>query len=166
MNHRHVLDAYRTTVGPLYGWVARRVGGDRALAEDVVQETWLRAVAHWRRSGPPEDALAWLSTVAGNLLRSHFARRRPVVVDRRALDLAREDFEPDGPDAAATLQWGLARLRAGQARLLSAFHLDGLSVADLAREHGLSERAVEGRLRRARSALRRHLAPHLENPRA
>lgn len=163
MNQERVLAAYRASVEPLYAWVARRVGGDRALAEDVVQETWLRAVASWRRSGPPDDALAWLSTVAANLLRSHFARRRPDVVDRRALDLAREDFEPDGPDAAAALQWGLARLRAGQARLLSAFHLDGRSVADLAREHGSSERAIEGRLRRARLALRRHLAPHLEN---
>lgn len=35
---------YRQTIRPLYAYVSRRCGGDRALAEDVVQETWLRAV--------------------------------------------------------------------------------------------------------------------------
>jgi len=157
-----VLAAYRATVGPLYAWVARRAGGDRALAEDVTQECWLRAVERWRRAGPPGEPLAWLTTVAANLLRTHFARRRPASVEREALDLAREDFEPAGPDAAALLQWGLARLRAGPSRLVAARHLDGLRTADIAREQGLSERAVEGRLRRARASLRRHLAPYLE----
>ena len=31
---------YRKTIRPLYAFVSRRVGGDRALAEDLVQETW------------------------------------------------------------------------------------------------------------------------------
>ena len=39
---------YRDTIDDLYGFVSRRSGGDRALAEDVTQETWLRAVKAWR----------------------------------------------------------------------------------------------------------------------
>lgn len=155
------LALYRAHVRPLYAWVSRRVGGDRELAEDVVQEVWLRALRSWRRKGPPSDARAWLTTAAANLLRNHFRRRRPAA-SVEALDLAREDCAPPSPAAAALLQWGLARLRAGQARLLEAHHLDGESLAAIAARTGLTERAVEGRLHRARAALRQHLSPHVE----
>ena len=70
-----LLDAYRATIRPLYAWVSRRVAGDPTLAEDVTQEAWLRAIRAWRRKGRPTDPLAWLSTVAANLLRNHFRRR-------------------------------------------------------------------------------------------
>ncbi len=153
------LEIYRDTIRPLYGWVSRRAGGDAALAEDVSQETWLRALRAWRRSGPPSKPLAWLCTAAGNLLRNHFKRHRPVALTAGGVDLEEESFEPASPDAAALLQWGLARLRGGQARLLEAHHLDGVAIADLAAELGLSERAVEGRLHRSRHALKRHLEP-------
>ena len=42
---------YRGTIGPLYGYVSRRVGGDAALAEDLVQDTWMRAVGDWPARG-------------------------------------------------------------------------------------------------------------------
>ncbi len=156
------LEIYRETIRPLYGWVSRRAGGDPALAEDVSQEAWLRALRAWRGSGPPKEPLAWLCTAAGNLLRNHFKRRRPMALPAGALDLEEESYEPSSPDAAALLQWGLARLRSGQARLLEAHHLDGVTIADLAAELGLSERAVEGRLHRSRHALKRHLEPYYQ----
>ena len=48
----------------------------------------------------------------------------------------------------------LDRLPAAQARLLEAFHFDRKPVAEIAASSGLSERAIEGRLRRARVRLR------------
>jgi len=66
---------YRETVDELFAFVARRCDGDRDLAEDITQETWLRAVRAWRKDGIPERPLAWLSTVAARLLSNH--RRRP-----------------------------------------------------------------------------------------
>src|SRR4026208_2168036 len=65
---------YRETVDDLFGFVSRRCDGDRELAEDITQETWLRAVKAWRDDGLPERPLAWLSTVAARLLSNH--RRR------------------------------------------------------------------------------------------
>lgn len=62
-------------------------------------------------------------------------------------------------EATEALNWGLARLRPAQAELLESFYLDGQSVRDIARDRGLSERAVEGRLSRARKKLRKKLAP-------
>jgi RNA polymerase sigma factor (sigma-70 family) len=48
-----------------------------------------------------------------------------------------------------------------RARILEAFYYDGLSVREIAAEMAISERAVEGSLRRARQALK-SLLPHSE----
>lgn len=161
------IGTYRRTVRPLYAFVAVRAGGDRALAEDVVQEAWLRAVEAWRAGGPPEDALAWLQTTARNLLWNAFRRLRPESVEGRELDLVADPPRARTQRAAALLAWGLASLSAEQSDLLQRHHLDGQDLAALARERGLSARAVEGRLRRARQALARRLRPYVdpEDPR-
>jgi DNA-directed RNA polymerase specialized sigma24 family protein len=46
---------YRDTIDALYRDVARHAGDDRGFAEDVVQETWLRAARDWWRTGPPDE---------------------------------------------------------------------------------------------------------------
>lgn len=148
---------YRATIGPLYAYVSRRVGGDRALAEDIVQDTWMRALDDWPRRGTPDEPLAWLRRVARNVLVSHFRRALPQPVDPATLDIGDDRFTPETPDAAALVGWGLARLRPRQAALLEAFHFEGRSVAEIAAGSGVSERAVEGRLRRARARLRNKL---------
>ena len=51
----------------------------------------------------------------------------------------------------------LARLPDPQSHLLEAFHFDHWRCAQIAQALGISERAVEGRLRRARESLRREL---------
>ena len=157
------IATYREHVAGLYAWVSMRAGADRALAEDVTQEAWLRALADWRRKGRPKEPLAWLRTVARNLILNHFRRRRPERLEAGELDLDRAAYEPATPGAAALLQWGLSRLREGQARLLEAHHLDGKGIGTIATELGLSERAVEGRLRRSRIALRETLSPYFHS---
>lgn len=155
------LDLYRATVGDLYGYVSRRCGGQRALAEDVVQETWLRALASWPSAGTPKDPPAWLKTVARNLLLNHYRRAAPEPLAPERLEQLRDGAAGSDPEAAALLHWGLGRLARGPARLLEAFYLDQRDTASLAAELGLSERAVEGRLRRARLQLQRKLAPRI-----
>ena len=58
------------------------------------------------------------------------------------------------------MHWALGKLRREQAGLIEAFHLEGKRVREIAAEWGLSERAVEGRLRRARQALQDQLQKH------
>ena len=147
------VEIYRRHTGPLYSYVSRRVGGDRTLAEDVVQDAWLRAVASWPRRGAPDYPRAWLIRVAHNLLVSHFRRRRPQPVDPAELELADDHCSPETPSAAALVNWSLARLPRRQAALLQAFYFDDKSTREIAEAYGLSERAVEGRLRRARQCL-------------
>jgi len=68
---RELYSRYRR---PLYGYVLRAVGGDHQYAEDVVQETLLRA---WRNADAlnPEHAGPWLYTVARNLVVSGYRRQ-------------------------------------------------------------------------------------------
>ena len=154
-----ILRIYEGTIGPLYAFVSRRVGGDRSLAEDLVQETWMRAVDAWRARGLPDEPLAWLVQVARNALVSHFRRIRPEAVDPAVIDLTVAAKAPEDPDTAALIGWGLARLRRAHADVLEAFYFDGCTVQEIATKFGMSERAVEGRLRRAREKLRHTLSP-------
>jgi RNA polymerase sigma-70 factor (ECF subfamily) len=161
MNNDTVMEIYQETIRPLYAYVSQRCGGDRSLAEDVTQETWLRAVAHWRRKGLPDVPLAWLKTVAKNLLLNSYRRARPVPLDSLPPQLEPSfidnGFEIDSPATAALVNWGLARLSREQAELIEQFHLEGRKMSEIATERKLSERAVEGRLHRARKKLRHHV---------
>ena len=101
-----LIRTYRDTIRPLYAYVSRRVGGDRSLAEDLVQDTWMRALDAWPRNGVPDEPLAWLLRVARNTLISHFRRVRPQPVDPALLDLEAATFSADAPDTAARCQLG------------------------------------------------------------
>ena len=152
---------YGETIDALYGYASRRCGGDRALAEDVTQETWLRAVRDWRRGGVPDNPLGWLTTVARNLILNHLRRREMLPLDEisAAEVLAAVDANTvsDSEEVATVVRQALLRLPSAEAQLLETFHYDRLKVAQMAEAYGISERAVEGRLRRARERLRREL---------
>lgn len=159
-----IIRLYRETIRPLYAYVSRRVGGDAGLAEDLVQETWMRALDAWPATGLPDEPLAWLLRVARNTTVSYFRRTRPESIDPASIDLEAPGFSADGADTASIISWGLARLRRGHADVLEAFYFDGKSVRDIARERSLSERAVEGRLRRARAKLKKKLERIVRRP--
>ncbi len=158
LTEAELIRTYRATIQPLYRYVSRRVGGDRALAEDLVQDTWMRALDAWPARGVPDQPLAWLIRVARNTMVSHFRRIQPESVDPASIELEAPGSVPDDPDAAAAVNWGLARLRRTHADVLEAFYFDAKGLREIAAETGTSERAVEGRLRRARQKLKHKLA--------
>lgn len=80
---------YREHAGPLFGFVLRLVAGDRHRAEDVVQETLLRAWRHADELSAASGSLRpWLVTVARRIvIDGHRSRRaRPQEVDPAPLD--------------------------------------------------------------------------------
>ena len=150
---------YRETLDDFYAVVSRRCDGDRDLAEDVVQETWLRAVKAWRADGVPERPMAWLTTVASRLLSNHYRRRANHRLDESGDAIAAPDAndQRDAFERRSLVERAIARLPVLQTRLLEAFHFERRPVADIATSLGVSQRAVEGRLRRARENLRREI---------
>ena len=157
ITENELVTVYRGTIEPLYAFVACRAGSDRELAEDTVQETYMRALSHWRTKGLPDVPLAWLKTVARNLLISHYRKTSPVRFDEANMDIHGDDWNIEKRETASLLYSGLSRLKKNDSRLIEAFYFDGKSVREIADERGLSERAVEGRLRRARQKLKKYM---------
>jgi RNA polymerase sigma-70 factor (ECF subfamily) len=156
-----LMEIYWATIHTLYAYVSRRCGGRREFAEDVTQETWLRAVREWRRRGIPDTPPAWLTAVARNILIDQARRHHEIAIDPAVaadvLAAVEQNDTGDATDAAAAVTQALARIPRKEAELIEAFHFEGRKVAQIAESYGVSERAVEGRLRRARERLRREL---------
>ena len=123
----------------------------------------MRALNDWSAQGVPIEPLAWLIRVSRNILVSHFRRIRPQQLDLAVIDLTGEDprFAPSTPETAAVIGWGMAQLRRTHSDILEAFYFDEKSVREIADERSISERAVEGRLHRAREKLKKQLKKRL-----
>ncbi len=143
----------------LWAFALRLVGGDRARAEDVVQETLLRA---WRDrvilESTTAGARAWLFTVARRLVIDEWRSSR---ANREVL--TDEAPEPAVEDPAATadglvLGWlvadALARLSTEHRQVLVLCYFGGRSVADAAAELGVPPGTVKSRTHYALRSLR------------
>ena len=132
-------------------WLSR----DRALAEDVVQETLLRA---WKARDSLKDETAakpWFLTIVRREYARSFERKRLVTVDVDEL-IAKEE-----PMLAASQDQELAELRAALFKLPEEYReplvmqvLMGYTTAEIAAELDMSNAAVLTRLFRGRKQLR------------
>ena len=160
-SEKNIKRIYHETFEPLFGSVVRLCASDRTLVEDVTQETWLRALDSWSRKGVPDDPLAWLICVARNIVLNHFRRKKPTslhsIPRETVLAVVDDGYKTDSLEIAYLVNWALAQLPTSQASMLQAYYLEDRSVADLASEWGITDKAVEGRLRRARMRLRERL---------
>jgi RNA polymerase sigma-70 factor (ECF subfamily) len=97
--------------------------------------------------------------VSARILSNHRRRRQPLRFEDGAADSVPRpvDEEDESPARVSIVRAALSRLPALQKNLLGAFHFEKRPVAEIAAELGISERGVEGRLRRARQKLRREI---------
>jgi RNA polymerase sigma-70 factor, ECF subfamily len=134
---------------------------DRELARDVAQETLTRAWRDWDRLGRVDllddgslgpGPTAWCRTVALNLVRSNWRRRRTERSTELPLpeptELAVRDLD---------LRDALARLSERQREAIVLHHLLDLPVQRCAELLGLAESTVKEHLQRGRAQLERHL---------
>ncbi|MDA8217862.1 MAG: sigma-70 family RNA polymerase sigma factor [Dehalococcoidales bacterium] len=141
----------------LYGLV-----GDRELARDLAQETFLSAYRGLQRGGGQLQFNAWLYTIARNQAVSALRRRRLVSwlpLPKRGEDREEETGLGQAPDPAdvavdrLVLREALARLDV-TSRALLVLAAEGFSYAEIGQMLGLSLPAVRLRLFRARERLR------------
>lgn len=145
---------FRTYHAPLVRYLTRRLG-DRDLAEELAQETFVRAMRH----GPVASERSWLFAVATNLVRDE-ARRDSR--QRRHLELLRaeqvEQFEAPEPTSLERLQEAAMARRAVNAlaekdRVALLMKEEGLDYHEIAAALGLSVGSVGTTLSRARRRL-------------
>lgn len=118
-----------------------------ADAEDVVQETFLKLVAHLHRGGDRANLRAWLFAVAANGCRDRLrwrSRWRPWSDRSHDRGVEPDDEAPDRAAAVAALD------RLGpRDRLLLALRGQGLSYREIATASGIREQSVGKLLSRA-----------------
>lgn len=140
--------------------------GDHDLAQEALQHTYLRVAKHVRTCDTEAMFKAWLRTVARTALQDCWRRRRSFtdLLFRRQQEPA-ELADPGADDRLMTeLDAALGRLDAADQALLEAKYFSGLDIKTLACNLGLTPKAVESRLTRARAALRRELVAALRQP--
>jgi RNA polymerase sigma-70 factor (ECF subfamily) len=155
----------------LWNFLLRHVG-DRARAEDLLQETLLRAV---KASGEWVDrakVTTWLFTIARNLATDEVRRavhRRtepidgkgddaPAAIDRVATDDPPPDAAAEGALLRPRLEAALAALPEEQREVFLLREQGGLGFREIAEVTGVPENTVKSRMRYALEALRRTLA--------
>ena len=166
---RRAFDEIVVRHGPFALRVASRLIPDKRAVEDVVQEAMVRA---WSQASQFDAERArfttWLYRIVVNLCIDHRRRLQPQSLP--------EDFDPADPalgaaelmevsERDATLARELRKLPARQRAAMTLVYDEGLSGVEAARVLGLSAKAVERLLARARAYLREVLQPHLEETR-
>ncbi len=147
--HAHGIRLHRTAV--------LLTGGDTHLAEDLLQTTYARLFASWRRVSGAGNPVGYARTTLTHVFLSHRRVRRNTEVPTDQLpERASYDVAPDGRlDLAAAL----GRLPPTDRAVVVLRYWEDRSVAETAAELGISELAVRSRASRALVRLRPHLSP-------
>lgn len=146
-----MLESHRTHMLRFALWLAR----DRAVAEDVVQESMLRA---WRASADLKDSQAtraWLLTIVRREHARLYERKRlpTTTLDELTEGDALQLAGPDEPELLG-LRLAILKLADEYREPLVMQVLGGFTIAEIAEQLGLSQTAVLTRLFRARNQLR------------
>lgn len=141
---------------------ARGLVLDRELADDLVQETLLRALAREHQWQPDGNLRAWLFTLMHNLFVSDYRRRcRSPVVSVEELPEQASQGDADSECQLRDVSRALERLPPAWREVLLLVSIEGLSYEDAAHVLGIPLGTVMSRLHRAR----RRLAECLEDER-
>jgi RNA polymerase sigma-70 factor (ECF subfamily) len=140
----------------LWSYAVHLTGGDRARAEDVVQETMLRAWKHPQVLDQSDgSARAWLFTVARRIVIDDWrtSRSRHEVVTAEPPEQHVADPTAGSADAAVVTA-ALRQLSVEHRQVILECYYRGSSVAEAARRLGVPEGTVKSRAHYALRALR------------
>lgn len=147
---------YRRHTPHLYLFALRLLGGRAEDAEDLVQDTWIRAVERLHSFRWESKLRTWLSGILIHRcreLRRADQRRSPWFVPESDYLEARIDASQDGLD----LEEGIRRLPDGYREVLVLHDLEGYTHEEVGKMLGIENGTSKSQLSRARRALRTFL---------
>jgi RNA polymerase sigma-70 factor (ECF subfamily) len=140
--------------GPIVGYL-RRLVGDREVAEDLAQDTFLKAYRAIERTNEELNFRAWLYRIATNTALSYHRRQRIL----QWLPFSPGLREPSGEARLGErlgeeelVESALRRLKPEHASLLLLRHHQGMSLEEMAATLGVSAGVAKSRLYRARES--------------
>ena len=149
-----LMSAWSENAQPLSHWLKAK-SHDEALAEDLLQEVFIRAMLKDAEFCDITNPRAWLYRVANNLLIDNSRKKR--------LDPLEQDIEqePNSEAIIDTLTQCLSRvlteLPEQDSHILKACDIKGMTQQEYANQHDLTLPAVKSRLLRARGKLKKQL---------
>jgi RNA polymerase sigma factor (sigma-70 family) len=142
------------------GFLQRRVP-DPAIAEDILQAAYMRAIQHEGDLRQGESMVGWFYRVLRNAVIDYYRRRS---TENKALEAWGRELEhavaptlETRDEVCACLVGVLASMKPEYAELLRAVELGEQPLQDFARERSISASNAGARAHRARAALRRQL---------
>ncbi len=149
---------YDAHAKPVYGLLLRLTFGDRQAAEDLLQETMLRAWQHIDGLNPDVDTLRpWLMTVARRLAIDVMRARQARPTEVGAVDLANMRDHDDAIEqlvAADAIRRAMPRLSPEHRDVIIEIYFGGRSGPEVARLLGIPEGTVKSRAYHALRTLR------------
>jgi RNA polymerase sigma-70 factor (ECF subfamily) len=131
---------------------------NRADADDLLQEAWLRIhrVRHTYQPGKP--LLPWIYAIARRVRVDHYRKSVRITVREQPLEDVAETAAAAEPSRAEDLEELLAPLPAGQREVLEMLKVAGMSLEEIAQATSCSVGSVKQKVHRAYATLRQKLS--------
>jgi RNA polymerase sigma-70 factor, ECF subfamily len=143
--------------------IARRLSSDRSQAEDLLQETFLRAWEGFDRFEPGTNCRAWLYRIFFRTLsaRRHELRRELAMFDDQPFDEERQSQWRDREQTVTPhqIEKAFASLPVAFATVITLIDVEGFSYKEASAALEVPIGTVMSRLHRGRRLLRDHLCP-------
>jgi RNA polymerase sigma-70 factor (ECF subfamily) len=134
--------------------IGHAILGDRHLAEDAAQQALAKAAVNLPRLRRAEQFGRWLAAICRNeardLARARQSFRRPALAEPN-------DDDSAGREVSDAVKAALGKLSPLAREVVYLRYYDGLSYEQISNVLGISEQAINGRLRRAKRKLAEHL---------
>ena len=134
--------------------IAHSLIGDRHLAEDAAQQAFAKAAVKLPQLRRKSQFAGWLATICRNAARDMARSREKPASD---VDLSTVAAKSDDDGTAYVVREALSRLSAPAREVIFLRFYDGLSYEQISAVLGISEQAINGRLRRAKKKMADYL---------
>lgn len=153
-----LLQAIRQNESELRAFLRQRVP-DISVAEDLLQEVFLRAIAQGQAFCSVEQPRAWLYRVTRNVLTDHHRRSHPT--SELTQDIEHLEDEPEAVDLLTEcISRNLTRLNESDRDIIEFCDLKNMTVKAYAQSRDISLSAAKARILRARQRLRGSIVKH------
>lgn len=149
---------YTKYIDKIYNYFWYRVGHDRDVAEDLAQETFVRAykaLPRFKVTGKPY--LSYLLSIAHNLLVNYYRSPKPISIEATGVDVPEEIWSKiETKDNIRSIWRAIQQLSSNEKDILYLKYQKGYKVREIAEIVGKSENAVKLTLSRVQKKLAAH----------
>ncbi len=156
----------------LYAFMLR-MSGRPDMAEDIVQDAFVRVLKNLDRFDPRFRFSTWLFTIAKRLYMNAQQKYKPVFDSEIVHGWQGDDADPSRPaliderhqNMRGAIEHGLSKLNERQREIILLFHQQQWPIAQIAEHLAMPEGTIKSHLHRARLRMRRAISTHRDHQR-